>query len=299
MRPAARVGDWHRCFKQEPAPHIGGMILGPGCTNVVIGGLPAARGSSGAQLTPEMFDVADDKARLIGDNAQYIIRAARAFDVDARTLAAIILRENQDNSAIKEALELPMGFYSEDWGLIGKPSIGLAQIQVATARAIEEQGYIKPTSSDEGGWDLPLIGRVHGTTTMAREKRLEDPAANAMYAAAYMRLFSDRWGSAFPMISQRPDILATLYNLGPQGAPHGDPQPNSFGEDVLRLYPLMASLLGGCGDGDLAACEPALDQLEEGSATVFLGGLPAARLGDRTCHEGEIVTGYPNVLIGD
>lgn len=150
MRPAARVGDWHRCFKQEPAPHIGGMILGPGCTNVVIGGLPAARGSSGAQLTPEMFDVADDKARLIRDNAQYIIRAARAFDVDARTLAAIILRENQDNSAIKEALELPMGFYSEDWGLIGKPSIGLAQIQVATARAIEEQGYIKPTSSDEG-----------------------------------------------------------------------------------------------------------------------------------------------------
>jgi uncharacterized Zn-binding protein involved in type VI secretion len=43
-QPAARVGDAHVC----PAvtvlvPHVGGVIAPPGCPNVLIGGLPAAR----------------------------------------------------------------------------------------------------------------------------------------------------------------------------------------------------------------------------------------------------------------
>jgi hypothetical protein len=37
----------------------------------------------------------------------------------------------------------------------------------------------------------------------------------------------------------------------------------------------------------------------QGSATVFIGGLPAARIGDATAHGGVIVTGLPTVLIGD
>ena len=33
-------------------------------------------------------------------------------------------------------------------------------------------------------------------------------------------------------------------------------------------------------------------------ATVLLGGLPAARMGDPTAHGGTIVVGAPTVLVG-
>jgi uncharacterized Zn-binding protein involved in type VI secretion len=38
--------------------------------------------------------------------------------------------------------------------------------------------------------------------------------------------------------------------------------------------------------------------IAKGSATVFIGGLPAARQFDKTVHGGTIVSGYPRVLIG-
>lgn len=46
MKPAARITDFHQCPMQTPAivpiPHVGGPVIGPGCPNVLIGGLPAA-----------------------------------------------------------------------------------------------------------------------------------------------------------------------------------------------------------------------------------------------------------------
>ena len=43
-KPAARVSDNHACPAATGlVPHVGGPILPPGCTTVLIGGLPAAR----------------------------------------------------------------------------------------------------------------------------------------------------------------------------------------------------------------------------------------------------------------
>jgi uncharacterized Zn-binding protein involved in type VI secretion len=50
--------------------------------------------------------------------------------------------------------------------------------------------------------------------------------------------------------------------------------------------------------GDLATCDGPPNTILEGSETVLIGGRPAARIGDPTAHGGEIVTGYPTVLIG-
>jgi uncharacterized Zn-binding protein involved in type VI secretion len=33
--------------------------------------------------------------------------------------------------------------------------------------------------------------------------------------------------------------------------------------------------------------------------TVFIGGMPAARMGDLTAHGGSITLGFPTVMIGD
>jgi uncharacterized Zn-binding protein involved in type VI secretion len=40
------------------------------------------------------------------------------------------------------------------------------------------------------------------------------------------------------------------------------------------------------------------DTIIKGSATVMIGGMPAARIGDQTAHGGQIVLGAFNVIIG-
>lgn len=50
--------------------------------------------------------------------------------------------------------------------------------------------------------------------------------------------------------------------------------------------------------GDSAMCVGPPDTIIKGSATVMIGGKPAARLGDTTAHGGNIILGYPTVLIG-
>src|SRR4051794_29760369 len=44
--PAARLSDMHVCpATTGPVPHVGGPIVGPGCPTVLIGAMPAARGT--------------------------------------------------------------------------------------------------------------------------------------------------------------------------------------------------------------------------------------------------------------
>lgn len=50
--------------------------------------------------------------------------------------------------------------------------------------------------------------------------------------------------------------------------------------------------------GDNAVCVGPPDVIAQGSATVLIGGMPAARQGDLTAHGGMIVVGLPTVLIG-
>jgi uncharacterized Zn-binding protein involved in type VI secretion len=49
---------------------------------------------------------------------------------------------------------------------------------------------------------------------------------------------------------------------------------------------------------DMCVCVGPPDVIVLGSFTVFVNGLPAARLGDMTAHGGTIVMGMPTVLIG-
>ncbi len=50
--------------------------------------------------------------------------------------------------------------------------------------------------------------------------------------------------------------------------------------------------------GDMAICVGPPDTIAMGSGTVMIGGMPAARMGDVTAHGGTIVAGCPTVLIG-
>lgn len=48
----------------------------------------------------------------------------------------------------------------------------------------------------------------------------------------------------------------------------------------------------------MAVCTGPPDAIAKGSATVMIGGLPAARMGDNTVHGGMIVMGCVTVMIG-
>lgn len=50
--------------------------------------------------------------------------------------------------------------------------------------------------------------------------------------------------------------------------------------------------------GDSASCTGPPDTIVAGSATVMIGGKPAARLGDSTAHGGTILLGEFTVMIG-
>jgi uncharacterized Zn-binding protein involved in type VI secretion len=50
--------------------------------------------------------------------------------------------------------------------------------------------------------------------------------------------------------------------------------------------------------GDAAVCVGPPDTIAKGSATVMIGGKPAARMGDTTAHGGSIVLGAATVMIG-
>ena len=50
--------------------------------------------------------------------------------------------------------------------------------------------------------------------------------------------------------------------------------------------------------GDKCICVGPPDSISSGSASVMINGKPAARMGDNTGHGGKIVIGNPTVLIG-
>lgn len=65
------------------------------------------------------------------------------------------------------------------------------------------------------------------------------------------------------------------------------------GEATVLIGGMPAALVG-----DMCVCTGPPDSIAMGSTTVLIGGKPAARLGDSTSHGGTILAGEPTVLIG-
>ena len=65
------------------------------------------------------------------------------------------------------------------------------------------------------------------------------------------------------------------------------------GAPTVLIVKLPAAVVG-----DSVTCVGPPDTIVKGSATVLIGGKPAARLGDLTAHGGVITLGAPTVIIG-
>lgn len=181
-----------------------------------------------------------DADRVITDNSQFIINAAAEFGVNPGILAATIYAEQRLNvNWIDDATDGIGGFYGID------TSIGVAQVKVSTAKFLEEQGYMLSITAADGGWNIPIIGFVNGTETMARAKMLENPEISIRYAAAYCAYIQDIWKNSYPEISGRTAIVATVYNLGHEKtSPNANPKPNNFGTFARDNYYYVRRLMG-------------------------------------------------------
>jgi uncharacterized Zn-binding protein involved in type VI secretion len=62
--------------------------------------------------------------------------------------------------------------------------------------------------------------------------------------------------------------------------------------------PILIGGMPAARVGDRLACVGPPDVIAQGYPKVLIGGMPAARIGDRTAHGGVIIVGCPTVLIG-
>lgn len=87
--------------------------------------------------------------------------------------------------------------------------------------------------------------------------------------------------------------MHTCPQVNPGPVPHVGGPIVGPGTPTVLVAKLPAAVVG-----DNCVCVGPPDSIVKGSATVMIGGKPAARLGDTTAHGGAIVLGAPTVMIG-
>ena len=186
-------------------------------------------------------------SEIIKRNAQAIKNAGAYYGVNPAIIASCIYTEQILNVDWFDSLTDISMFWLDT-------SIGIGQVKVSTAKMLEDNGYIAPTTFDHSEaylldivyyYNAPGVGLlVADSREEAIAHRLANENENVNYVAAYLKYWQDRWKEAYPEIDGRTAILATLFNQGELRPPHGNPQPNSFGEQAKKEYYYMRDLLG-------------------------------------------------------
>ena len=180
---------------------------------------------------------------LIGEHATTIVEEASYFGVDPVVVAGVIVAEQTLNYNVIDSVT--------DWMYFINPSIGIGQVKVSTAISIEKNTMISKVTEtpfiflDQTVWSVPGVGYVSGSYERAIAQRLKNDEQNIKYVAAYISYHQNQWAKAGYDISHRPEILATLYNIG-ERTPNGNPQSNDFGEFVGEHYEAIAFVLVFC-----------------------------------------------------
>lgn len=81
--------------------------------------------------------------------------------------------------------------------------------------------------------------------------------------------------------------------VNPGGAPHTGGPISPSGSATVFIGGQPAAKLG-----DSAVCAGPPDSIVSGSASVMINAQSAARMGDSTAHGGTIASGFPSVMIG-
>jgi hypothetical protein len=217
-------------------------------------------------VAASMFRPSDAAARARVDRlAPAIQQAAARYRVDPTLVAAIVYVSKREVGPFRDQLErfaTTMFLFdaNSDFAL-GKwfdLSIGAAQIKPVTALTA-----LNVCTSSGQQWplfrqhlrDVPTLGQEWRTgphlleacqppLTPVPERKpavvsaLQQDESNVAFAALILALYQSQWRDANPAwdISARPEILATLYQIGfARSRPHGAPRSSDFGNRVAEV----------------------------------------------------------------
>lgn len=154
-----------------------------------------------------------------------ILETAKIYNVDPRAIAGSILSENSLNCTITDDIQnwLVKLHIAKDGSLLGKKfSFGWGQLYMDAAMEAE-----------------PLAAKTEKRKERTAEEMAQDllkPDKSIMHVGAVIRFIQDNYKKAGFDISDKPEILTTLYNLGGSGARaktskslNRDPRVNYFG----------------------------------------------------------------------
>lgn len=173
--------------------------------------------------------------RVLTENSDAILEAAKSFHVPVRLLVSAIYADRRMHYNILDTrMDVAIARKGRD------NSIGLAQVRVSTAQ------WVSQTLRDRQNpyW----LGEEYDdllTPVMDRDSvivLLSDPKWNARFAAAYSAMILKRWRDRGFDISEKVEIFATLYNLGPyrkdgtEREPHENAEANEYGYVARDFY---------------------------------------------------------------
>jgi hypothetical protein len=206
---------------------------------------------------------------LVLERREAIVTAARRQRIDPRLLASLVYVVQRDTvSPLSLAVEqLVMGAWlfdvRDELGLAGAldAAIGLTQIKPTTAihaAQIHLAGTagereltlwdkdLRPILPVEPYWKLPAQSFVGITSPFVLPLKKPQVVAQLLtddgslaVAAFLLALYERQWRAVYPNLdlAQRPEITATLYQLGfARSRPHDAPRANQFGEAVGEVF---------------------------------------------------------------
>ena len=96
----------------------------------------------------------------------------------------------------------------------------------------------------------------------------------------------------------QPASRITDMHVCPMVTPGLPPIPHVGGPIIMGSPTVITGKMPQARVTDQCVCVGPPDVIVKGSMTVLVNNLPAARIGDMTAHGGNIVLGFPTVLIG-
>ncbi len=88
-------------------------------------------------------------------------------------------------------------------------------------------------------------------------------------------------------------------HMCPMVTPGTPPIPHVGGPVMKGAATVMIGMMPAARMGDMCTCVGPPDTIAKGSPTVMIENMMAARVGDLTAHGGSIVVGCPTVMIGE
>jgi hypothetical protein len=172
---------------------------------------------------------------ILKNHSPIIISTSETFNISSRLLASVIYADRRMNyNLLDNALDKSIAMKGRD------NSIGIAQVKVSTANWIERQIH-NPNSAYYLGEEFERL-IPNFSSREETINNLSDSVLNLTYASAYISMIIKRWKNSGFDISDKIEIVATLYNLGSMkrnGAerlPHNNPSPNEYGIAALYFY---------------------------------------------------------------